>query len=264
MDPSDNNNDTTTTDADDLPSYADSQKASSRAPAPSAPARPGQQSLVDSLTLSRAQHVRSVFAAHIWPLLSRQASLGLSGTTIALLPSDVLSSPSASPAAARSRDPIFSADEKPSSSLDDDPPPTVVEVQGLDGADADAAPLHQAQLRGAMDSAAFWGQPGVAAQLEREICERLGASSPSASPSAAAAGAPAAAPEPKRGFFGRKKGGAGTGAGAGDGYSGGVAVRPGVSVSVALEDVCLRTVSSFGLFDTSTKEVVVVRVRVEQ
>ncbi|KAF2147429.1 uncharacterized protein K452DRAFT_354823 [Aplosporella prunicola CBS 121167] len=194
----------------------------------------GQQ-IIDQLTTVRARHIRSVLDEHIYPRLKQQATYGIAKTTIAMMPSDVLGS---------------------SSSLDS--PSNVLEMIGFPSDEV----VQQLQLGGPLNRGEFWQQTGVIGDLERALRDRLATTpftgtidkpqTPTIQPES-----PRATSQ-RRGFFGRKS------------------VKPETLVShstavptgtpsqlkalVSLEEVCFRTVSDFGLFETVSRPAIVIRV----
>lgn len=136
----------------------------------------------------------------------------------------------------------------------------------IHGIVSDEEDIDEVRLQGEINTFEFWRQKDVVQDLERVLQEKLSSSAifskdskaeMEPEPAIAAPMSPPPQPE-RRGFFGRR--------------SSKQAVQSTVSVvvppvksnrldvKVDLEEVCLRTVSSFGLFETLTRPAIVVRV----
>jgi hypothetical protein len=203
------------------------------------------QALLDNLTLTRTTHIASIISTHILPVIEQQASYGISTTTLALLPSDI---------------PLPSVPEKSEfsfSSADTKP----VEVIGFA---SDEEPK-VVRLEGQMNRTEFWRVGAVVVELERVLRERLNADTQLRN--AIRPDVPASASSPKqtskRGFLSKLMPALGPEkkSASGNPEVGARQVEEFGTVVVAcrLEEICLRTVSEFGLYDTMTKQCVIVK-----
>jgi hypothetical protein len=220
------------------PSYIESTNAAF-------PDTPRGQALLDNLTLTRTTTIASVISTQILPVIEQQASYGIASTTLALLPSDI-----PLPAVPEKSEFSFSsAETKP------------IEVIGFA---SDVEPK-VVRLEGRMNHTEFWRVGAVVAELERMLRERLNADtqlrnaiSPEVSSSSSSKQAS------KRGFLSRLMPSMGPEkkSASGNPEVGTRQVEEFGTVAVAcrLEEICLRTVSEFGLYDTMTKQCVIVKV----
>jgi hypothetical protein len=248
----------------DLPSYEDSVSNNTFQDF-----RPHGQKIRDQLTTVRAKHVRSTVDTHIYPLIERRAERGLSQTVLALIPSNIMAVdpggiPSGFTQGTVLGDESYQADTKQIPT--EESSVTAMELLGLVHEDED---IEQIRLQGEMNHFEFWRQKDVVQDLQRVLQDRL-ITSPVFSFDAKDGdseglinAAPASPPQQKaRGFFGRK--------------SSKQAVQQAPPTAVAksssssrieakvdLEEVCFRTVSSFGLYETITRPSIVVRVSVQ-
>ncbi|KAF2240813.1 hypothetical protein BU26DRAFT_191179 [Trematosphaeria pertusa] len=233
-----------------LPSYSESILQQT-ANLPTIPSTSRGQQILDQLTLVRAQHIRSIINAHILPLVEQQAAYGIAQTTIALLPSDI---PLPEEAPEKSE---FSFDTPTSSEK-------TVEVIGFS---SDEEPK-VVRLEGQMNRTEFWRPQAIILELERTLRECLNASPRLRSPTSPVFVGRAQREEvpqrQKRGFFGRVANAMAQDEGSPDG-----SLEVGVSqvesvgqvlVKCRLEEICLRTVNEFGLYDTMSKQCVIIRV----
>lgn len=200
----------------------------------------GQQ-ILDQLTLTRAHHIQSVIDTHIIPLVEERASYGIAQTTIALLPSDI---------------PLPAEREKSEFSFDTDTSKTV-EVLGF----ASEEEPHVVRLDGQMNRTEFWRVQAVIVELERVLRSSLNASPQLRSPIRERSEFEVPHKQ-KRNFFAK--------------FVGRVEEQsPGgtpeviakkmdetglVLVRARLEEISLRTLSDFGLYDTMSKQCVIIRV----
>ncbi|KAF2445989.1 hypothetical protein P171DRAFT_520689 [Karstenula rhodostoma CBS 690.94] len=222
------------------PSYTDSLRPQLTSSTSTSSSAPGQ-SLLDTLTLTRATTIRSAIHTSILPLLSSRAAMGLPSTVLALLPSDI-------PLPPPPEKNEFSFDGYAGAGKAEDAVKVIAEDGGEDAVEA-------VRLSGEANSGAFWRVPTVVEELERGLRDVL---------TDGRGGAPAVVREvgeakkkEKRGIFGRRKvekvedsAAVGGGEGAGD----------KVAVRVRVEEICLRTTNEFGLYDTMNRQCVVVRV----
>jgi len=220
------------------PSYTDSLH-----PLPTASSSvPRGQSILDQLTLVRAQHIRTIITDYILPHITQQAALGLSQSIIALLPSDI---------------PLPAPEEKSEFSFDT----STADAQRVEliGFSSDQSP-EIIRLEGQLNTTEFW-RPQVVVELERRLKEELNANERLRPRSPIKEEAPQS--QPKRSFFSRVSGrGPEVPSPSGNPEVGvrQVDIAGQVLVNVRLEEICLRTVNEFGLYDTMSKQCVVVRV----
>jgi hypothetical protein len=221
------------------PSYTDSLQPTATSSSSRTP------SLLDQLTLVRATHIRSTVHTHILPLITQQAALGLSQTTLALLPSDI---------------PLPAPQEKNEFSFDTATPDAQkVEVIGFSSDDAPTI----VRLEGQLNRTEFWRPQVVIDELERRLSEELNANAGLVNPSQSEQESQARQSKPKRSLLDRM-----SGRGPEVPSPGGhpeVGLRQDeafgrILVKVRLEDISLRTVNDFGLYDTMSKQCVIVRV----
>ncbi|PSN64239.1 hypothetical protein BS50DRAFT_498578 [Corynespora cassiicola Philippines] len=208
----------------------------------------GQQ-ILDQLTLARAQHIRHVIDTYIIPLVEQQASFGIAQTTIIMIPSDI----PLPPAPEKSEFSFETGNEQP------------VEVIGFSSESEGEPKL--VRLEDQMSRSEFWRSPAIVAELQRVLKESLNENSnvrASASPHLAQH--EVSQPQPRHKFIRRMA----QAMGREEKSLGGKhqveteAFEVGqVSVKARLEDLCLRTTSEFGLYDTMTKQCIVVCVDVK-
>lgn len=228
---------------DDLaspPSYTDSLRPQLTSTTSASSSAPGQ-SLLDTLTLTRATTIRSAIHTSILPLLSSRAAMGLPSTVLALLPSDIPLPPPPE------KNEFSFAGYAGAEKAED----AVKVIAGDSGEEA----VEAVRLRGDGNTSAFWRVPGVVEELEKGLRDVL---------NDGRGGAPVVVREvgeakkkEKRGLFGRRKeekAEESAAVGAGEGFGDQVAVRARV------EEVCLRTTNEFGLYETMNRQCVVVRV----
>lgn len=199
--------------------------------------RSSGQRLINQLTAVRAEHTRRIADEHICPSIRKRAEDGLSKTTVVLIPSNL------------------------------DVSKTSDAIEIVDFHDHEEE-VEQVQLEGSLNRLEFWRQPDVIKELCYALEERL-----SASPILRDFGQRATQVEEpttasisiqkRRGFLGRSSGK----------QTHDITPKPEsaspsqipssrIDVKVALEDICMRTVSNFGLYETATQPVVVVQVDV--
>lgn len=217
--------------------------------------------ILGQLSTTRTRHIHSIISDHILPIIHQRTAYGIAQTTIALLPSDI---------------PLPALDEKSDCSFaftdtkDDDSKP--VQVIGFA---SDTEP-NVVRLTGQMNRTEFWKSQAVIQELEAMLGESLdptttstdsstgdaqegeadsvgrnthGESSPRQSRRKLLARVmPSLGPEqrspsnnPEVGV--RQVRTAGT-----------------VAIKARLEEICLRTLSDFGLYDTMSKQCVIVQV----
>lgn len=229
-----------------LPSYSESIQQQSQN-YPTSTTNRGQN-ILDQLTLVRAQHIRSVIDDQLLPLVEQQASYGIAQTTIALLPSDI---------------PLPAPEEKSEFSFDTGRDDQKVEVIGFS---SDEEPK-VVRLEGQMNKTEFWRPQAIILELERTLRDRLNESSTLRSPTSPvfpAAQQESSQRQPKRSFLERIANAMGQEERSPSGIPE-VGVRQveeagKVLVKVRLEELCLRTVNEFGLYDTMSKQGVIIRV----
>jgi hypothetical protein len=217
------------------PSYAESANTPF-------PDTPRGQALLDNLTLTRTTHIASIISTHILPVVETQASYGIASTTLALIPSDI---------------PLPAVPEKSEFSFGS-ADTNRVEVIGFA---SDEEP-NVVRLEGQMNRTEFWRVPAVVSELERVLRERLNADTQLRDAIRPEVSSPSSSSQPpKRGFFSKWMGPDKKASIANPE----VGVRQteefgSVVVSCRIEEICLRTVSEFGLYGTMTKQCVIVRV----
>lgn len=200
---------------------------------------PRTQPLLTHLSQTRTTHINSIITNDILPLIEAQASLGIAQTTIAMLPSDI---------------PLTAVQEKSEFSFDTDTT-KAVEVIGFS---SEAEPK-VVSLGGQMNRTEFWRVQAVITELEETLHRRLNESVVLRSPMRT---------EPtrqKRSMLGRIMPSLGPEQKSPSGNPE-VGVRRRdqdmgmVLVKARLEEICLRTVTEFGLYDTMSRQCVIVRV----
>ncbi|KAH8727945.1 hypothetical protein GQ44DRAFT_738106 [Phaeosphaeriaceae sp. PMI808] len=194
------------------------------------------QALLDQLTLTRSTHIKSIIESHVLPIIETQASFGISTTTIALLPSDI---------------PLSPIPEKSEFSFDTAEAKDGVEVIGF----ACEEEPKVVRLVGQINQTEFWRILAVIGELERVLREKLNESN------SLAGLRRTGVRQPRRSFLSRmisesrassKKSEVSTEQPEGD-----VGI---VVVKARLEEICLRTANEFGLYDTMTKQCVIIKV----
>lgn len=181
-------------------------------------------------------------------MVEHQASFGIAQTIIAMLPSDI---------------PLPAAEEKSEFSFDT-ADTKAVEVIGF-SSESEARII---RLEGQMNFTEFWRVPAVIDELERLLRDRLnqvealGGLDGPARPRAQESERPR---QQKRSFLNRilpstgpeqrsPSGNPEVGVRSGEGNAGMVLVR------ARLEELCLRTMNDFGLYDTMSKQCVIIHV----
>ncbi|KAL5410237.1 hypothetical protein PMIN06_009133 [Paraphaeosphaeria minitans] len=225
------------------PSYADSLHPQLTSTSSSAP---GQgQSLLDTLTLTRATTIRSAIHTSILPVLSSRAAMGLPSTVLALLPSDI-------PLPGPPEKNEFSFAGYAGAEKAED---AVKLIAGDGGEEA----VEAVWLSGEGNTSAFWRVPAVVEDLEWGLRDALNDGRGGAPAVVRGVGEAKKKAKEKRRFFGRRKEGRieeeSAAVGAGEGAGAGL-----VAVRVRVEEICLRTTNEFGLYDTMNRQCVVVRV----
>lgn len=207
------------------------------------------QALLDQLTLTRTNHIQSIITTHILPLIETQASFGIAQTTIAMLPSDI---------------PLPAIEEKSEFSFDTFGTTKPVEVIGFSSEEEPKV----VRLEGQMNSTEFWRVQAVIGELERVLREILNASAYLRGPTRPRVGGSefeeVVGRQSRRYLWSRmiplmgpeqKSASGNPEVGTRQIDSAGL-----VLVKARLEEICLRTVNDFGLYDTMSKQCVIVRV----
>lgn len=215
---------------------------------------PRGQNILDQLTLSRAQHIQSVIDTHILPLVEQQASYGIAHTVIALLPSDI---------------PLPPLKEKSEFSFESTNPTEPTEIIGFPSEEQPKV----VRLEGRINRTEFWRPQAIIVELERVLRESLNASprlrSPDSPTRSMAMRRDFQHPvveqregqSAKRSFFGKMGSRLGGPSKNGEDIGEKQMQATGlVLVTVRLEEVCLRTVNDFGLYDTLSRQCVIIRV----
>ncbi|KAF1848488.1 uncharacterized protein K460DRAFT_375365 [Cucurbitaria berberidis CBS 394.84] len=209
------------------------------------------QNILDQLSLTRAHHIQSVIDTHIIPLVETQATYGIAQTTIAMLPSDI---------------PLPTPEEKSEFSFDTGDF-KAAEVIGFSSQEEPKV----VRLEGQMNRTEFWRPQSVIEELERVLRESLNASPrlqknsmTSATRSVARSEVEMPLPQPRRNFLSRLVPSLGpeerSPSGNPEVGSRKVDAVGLVLVKVRLEEICLRTVNEFGLYDTMSKQCIIIRV----
>jgi hypothetical protein len=208
-------------------------------------ASPRGQTILDQLSTARTTHIQSVIERHIIPLIEERVTYGIAQTTIAMLPSDI---------------PLPAVEEKSEFSFDtSDAKP--VEVVGFSSEDEPKV----VRLEGQMNRTEFWRPQVVIVELERLLSENLNTNPVLMSPRGKEAGREDTPQKHSmRGLLSRVMPSLGPEqrSPSGNPEVGVKQLNQGreVVVKARLEEICLRTVSEFGLYDTMSKQCVIVRV----
>jgi hypothetical protein len=211
------------------------------------PSSSHNSTLLRQLSGTRTAHITSVITTHILPLIERQASFGIAQTTVALLPSDI---PLLVPA----------AEEKSEFSFDT-PDTKAVEVIGFS---SETEP-EIVRLEGRMNRTEFWRGQGVIAELETMVRDKLNGSKTLTSPNSTPHAASLGQRQPRRNLLSRIMPSLGPEQRSPSGNPE-VGVRQVQStagmvlVEARLEEICLRTVTDFGLYNTMSRQCVIVRI----
>jgi hypothetical protein len=207
---------------------------------------PRGQALLDQLTLTRTTHIQSIINTHILPLVETQASFGIAQTTIAMLPSDI---------------PLPAIAEKSEFSFDT-ADTKQVEVVGFSSEEEPKV----VRLEGQMNRTEFWRVQAVIEELERVLRESLNASAYLRSPTRPGRSEfeEVVKQSSRRSLLSRVMPSLGSDKKSASGNPE-VGVRQMDNVGLVLvkarvEEICLRTVSEFGLYDTMNRQCVIVRV----
>jgi hypothetical protein len=223
------------------PSYSES---TSQTHAPFRSNTPRGQALLDQLTLTRTTHIQSIINTHILPLVETQASFGIAQTTIAMLPSDI---------------PLPPIEEKSEFSFDT-ANTKQVEVIGFSSEEEPKI----VRLEGQMNRTEFWRVQAIIEELERLLRESLNASAYLRSPTRPGRSEFEEVKQPKRSLLSRMMPSLGSekkAASENSEVGGRQMENVGlVLVKARLEEICLRTLSEFGLYDTMAKQCVIIRV----
>lgn len=223
------------------PSYNESTGQSN---APFRSNTPRGQALLDQLTLTRSTHIQNMIDTHILPIVESQASFGIAQTTIAMLPSDI---------------PLPAIEEKSEFSFDTSSTKPV-EVIGFSSEEEPKV----VRLEGQMNRTEFWRVQAIIEELERALRERLNASAILRNPTRPISEFEGSTKTPRRTLLSRVMPSLGPERRSASGNPE-VGVKPMdnaglVLVKARLEELCLRTVNEFGLYDTLARQCVIVRV----
>ena len=214
-------------------------------------------SLLTQLSQTRTNHVQSIINTLILPHIIHRITQGLPQTTIALVPRT-----SSLPIPDEKRNNEFAFDNKTESTT------TTSDVEILGFASDEQVP-HIIRLTDPLDTPEFWRPRQITEELERWLNDALNTQRGNANPTRSTTRAANELPrgQGKRKFFQRLSGKGpevpsasgnpevGIREGRGDAAGGGKMV-----VRVRLEEVCFRTVTAFGLYDTLSERCVIVRV----
>ncbi|KAL6702981.1 hypothetical protein ACN47E_010336 [Coniothyrium glycines] len=231
-----------------------SKEKDDRTPPPYSEAQASRgQVILEQLTFIRARQIQSVIDAHILPLIEQQASYGIAQTTIAMLPSDI---------------PLVAVQEKSEFSFESTSETKRVEVIGFSSGEEPKVIL----LEGQVNRTEFWRPQAIIIELERVLRESLNASSHLRGPTSPTRVGrhdsdrvwerdrhivsrrflsrilPSLGPEqPSPG--GNPEVGAKQ-----------IDSTDLVLVKARLEEISLRTTNEFGLYDTMSKQCIIIRV----
>jgi hypothetical protein len=203
------------------------------------------QTILGQLTVTRTRHIQSIIDMHIIPLVEQQANYGIAQTTVAMLPSDI---------------PLPAVEEKSEFSFDTEDT-QAVEVIGFSSEDEPKV----VRLEGQMNRTEFWRPQVVIVELERVLRENLNASPLLRSPTGLRrSSSEITQRQPKRTLLSRVMPSIGPEQPSPSGNPE-VGLKPPdntglVMVKARLEEICLRTVNEFGLYDTMSKQCVIIRV----
>ncbi|KAH7115177.1 hypothetical protein B0J11DRAFT_126235 [Dendryphion nanum] len=203
----------------------------------------GQQ-ILDNLTLVRAQHLRTIINEQIIPIVEQQSLYGIAQTTIAMIPSDV---PIPAQETERSEFSFDTGNEKK------------VEVIGFS---SDGEP-QIVRLEGPMNKTEFWRPQAIVHDLERLLKESLNASPHLRPPSPRQT--VVERPPSRQGRWSLFSKAANQEERSPSGNPE-VGVRPPpdnagqVLVRARLEELCLRTVTDFGLYDTMSRQCIIIKI----
>ncbi|KAF1361865.1 hypothetical protein EJ07DRAFT_109630 [Lizonia empirigonia] len=203
----------------------------------------GQQ-ILDQITITRAHHIQSVIDTQIIPLVEQRASYGIAQTTIAMLPSDI---------------PLPAVHEKSEFSFDTDTS-KAVEVIGF----ASKEEPDIVRLAGHMNRTVFWRVQAVIVELERVLRDSLNASPQLRNPTREMNEFEAPQKQ-KRNFLAKFIGRSEEERAPSGNPEVGVKKMDElglVVVKARLEEISLRTLSDFGLYDTMSKQCVIVKIDV--
>lgn len=209
----------------------------------------GQQ-IIDQLTNVRARHIREIIEAVVYPRVEEQAIYGIASTTIALIPSDAVA-------------------EKPVSEFDfgDQKGEEGLELVGF----ASDETVQQVRLKGPLNRTQFWRQAGVVDELQRTLQGKLATAPfapvpPQAQPQFPRPGSEseASTPAQRRSVLRRKQESlprtSSTTSVEQVTDRGVEEPASGFRARVALEEICFRTVSDFGLYETISRPAVLIRI----
>jgi hypothetical protein len=197
----------------------------------------------------RARHINSVITSQIIPIIHQQALYGIAQTTLALIPSDT---------------PLPT--EEPESEFSfkaSTPAAKQVEVIGFSSTEEPVI----VRLEGHLNRTEFWRPQATVQELEHVLREKLNADFNLRGAGAAHLPTPRVPehnvpPKPqRRNFFERVADVMSPTVDFGTGETARNTTQAGqVLVKARLEEISLRTVNEFGLYDTMTKQCVIVRV----
>jgi hypothetical protein len=206
------------------------------------------QNILDQLTLTRTTHIQSIINTHIIPVIEQQALYGIAKTTIAMLPSDI---------------PLPAVEEKSEFSFSSSSS-EAVEVIGFSSEDVPKV----VRLQGQMNRTEFWRVEAIIADLERILRDTLNVSPvwrSSTGPSMVSSEEQQQRAQPKRRVLSRVMPSLGPEQRSVSGNPE-VGIRQEsndvglVLVKARLEEICLRTVNEFGLYDTMNRQCVMVKI----
>lgn len=237
-----------------LPSYEDSisgapnqtsRLQNSQVTRTQSPSR-GQQ-ILDNLTLVRARHLHDVINESIIPIVEQQALYGIAQTTIAMIPSDV---PLPIPEAEKSEFSFNTSNERN------------IQVIGFSSEEEPQI----VRLEGHLNRTEFWRPQVIVEELERLLKESLN-ESPHFRPPIPRETVSQAVPskQVRRNFFGRMANVMNNeermpDQTPEDRVHHSIDTSGQVLVKARLEEICLRTMNDFGLYDTISKQCIIIHI----
>jgi hypothetical protein len=241
------------------PSYEESTRQPCEAGSSSKATR-GQQ-IIDQLTVVRSQHVLSVVEQHVVPIVEQQARYGMSKTVLILLPSDIVLPGEEVEKSGihqlRGKDGTFDMDANVD--LDAMNKTSKIEIVGF----ASDEEIEQIRLEGAMNRISFWRQRDVIQTFGRALQERLSTIpelQPTIQQSPVIEASVNERPK-KKSLFGRFSGQSSNASSQPIATTSDMlAPAEKLLVDVHLEELCLRTESEFGLYDTINRQAIVIKV----
>lgn len=203
------------------------------------------------LAAVQSERINRLLEACVKPLLESQVASGIARTTFVLIPSDSRGLEEAN----------FAREWPPDKKVDRQNPGAHEQLDTVEGFPAEED-VKTIRLHGKDNTARFWEQPGVIRDLEVQLHRQLGLP-PEPTESKPSYNMPALEPrsEQKRPFWKAKKAQQRT-----KDYRTEISKAPSTSepymtLSVTVEDICVRYMTPVGLYDTRNGSAIVLRVR---